>query len=436
MRAQTVVAKQQQYVLAARALGYSRLRVMLRHILPNTASAVIIFSMVDAVGNIILAASLGFLGLGAQPPTPEWGAMISDGQNYILSVLVAGHHPGPGGRVRRRRVQPDRRRPGRPAAGRVTGERATAQPLLTVRDLHSYLATGQGVVRAVDGVSFTVREAEILGIVGESGCGKTVTCRTIMGLMPRRQPARQRRGHLPPARRAEHPRTPRQSELQRAARRPPRDDLPGPDDRAEPGAARRRPDRSRRSARTPKLSRAAGPRAGHRAAASASASRPRRGGCATTRSSSAAACCSASLIAIALASAPRLLLADEPTTSLDVIIQDQILSLLLELQRDTGMSMILVSHDLGGDHRGLRPDRGDVRRPGRGGGRHGRHHHRAPAPLHQGAARRAAQRRGQRGAAAQHPRVAAEPDRRAERLPVRAPLPARDGRSAGPGTPS
>ena len=57
-------------------------------------------------------------------------------------------------------------------------------PLLTVRDLRSYLATGQGVVRAVDGVSLTVHEAEILGIVGESGCGKTVTCRTIMGLMP------------------------------------------------------------------------------------------------------------------------------------------------------------------------------------------------------------------------------------------------------------
>jgi len=59
-----------------------------------------------------------------------------------------------------------------------------AGPLLTVRDLRSYLATGHGVVRAVDGVSFTVGEAEILGIVGESGCGKTVTCRTIMGLMP------------------------------------------------------------------------------------------------------------------------------------------------------------------------------------------------------------------------------------------------------------
>ena len=68
-RAQTVVAKRQQYVLAARALGYGHLRIMFRHILPNTASAVIVFSMVDAVGNIILAASLGFLGLGAQPPS-------------------------------------------------------------------------------------------------------------------------------------------------------------------------------------------------------------------------------------------------------------------------------------------------------------------------------------------------------------------------------
>jgi peptide/nickel transport system permease protein len=94
MRAQTVVAKKQQYVLAARALGYGRLRVMFRHILPNTASAVIIFSMVDAIGNIILAASLGFLGLGVQPPTPEWGTMISDGQNYILTAWWLATLPG------------------------------------------------------------------------------------------------------------------------------------------------------------------------------------------------------------------------------------------------------------------------------------------------------------------------------------------------------
>jgi peptide/nickel transport system permease protein len=94
MRAQTIVAKKQQYVLAARALGYSRMRVMFRHIMPNTVSAVIVFSMVDAIGNIILAASLGFLGLGAQPPSPEWGTMISDGQNYILSSWWIATLPG------------------------------------------------------------------------------------------------------------------------------------------------------------------------------------------------------------------------------------------------------------------------------------------------------------------------------------------------------
>jgi peptide/nickel transport system permease protein len=94
MRAQTIVAKKQQYVLAARALGYRPTRVMFRHILPNVASAVIIFSMVDAVGNIILAASLGFLGLGAQPPAPEWGTMISDGQNFILSSWWLATLPG------------------------------------------------------------------------------------------------------------------------------------------------------------------------------------------------------------------------------------------------------------------------------------------------------------------------------------------------------
>ena len=117
------------------------------------------------------------------------------------------------------------------------------------------------------------------------------------------------------------------------------------------------------------------------------------------------------LIAIALASSPRLLLADEPTTSLDVIIQDQILSLLLELQQDTGMSMILVSHDLAVItevcdriivmYAGQVVEEGDaaaiITAPS--------------APLHPGAARRAAAGRAPRPAA-QHPRRAAEPDRR------------------------
>ena len=94
MRGETLVAKKQEYTLAAQALGYSHLRVMVRHILPNVVASVIIFSMVDAVGNILLGAALGFLGLGAQPPSPEWGVMISDGQNFMLSAWWLPTMPG------------------------------------------------------------------------------------------------------------------------------------------------------------------------------------------------------------------------------------------------------------------------------------------------------------------------------------------------------
>ena len=93
-RGHTLVAKRQEYTLAARALGYKNRRVMLRHILPNVVSFVIIFAMVDAVGNIVLGSSLGFLGLGAQPPSPEWGVMISDGQNYLLTAWWLSTFPG------------------------------------------------------------------------------------------------------------------------------------------------------------------------------------------------------------------------------------------------------------------------------------------------------------------------------------------------------
>lgn len=93
-RGHTLVAKRQEYVLAARALGYRGRRVMFRHILPNVLSFVFIFAMVDAVGNVLLGAALGFLGLGAQPPSPEWGVMISDGQNYIFTEWWLATLPG------------------------------------------------------------------------------------------------------------------------------------------------------------------------------------------------------------------------------------------------------------------------------------------------------------------------------------------------------
>jgi peptide/nickel transport system permease protein len=93
-RGHTLGAKRQEYVLAAKALGYRGRRVMLRHILPNVLSFVIIFAMVDAVGNVLLGAALGFLGLGAKPPSPEWGVMIADGQSYIFTSWWLSTIPG------------------------------------------------------------------------------------------------------------------------------------------------------------------------------------------------------------------------------------------------------------------------------------------------------------------------------------------------------
>ena len=91
---QTLSARNYGYVVAAKALGFSPWRVMFRHILPSVLPGVIIFAMVDAVGNVLLGASLGYLGIGIQQPTPEWGSMISDGQDYILSNWYLAITPG------------------------------------------------------------------------------------------------------------------------------------------------------------------------------------------------------------------------------------------------------------------------------------------------------------------------------------------------------
>ncbi len=219
----------------------------------------------------------------------------------------------------------------------------SGDPLLSVRDLRTYLATRHGVVRAVDGVSLEVGQAEVLGVVGESGCGKSVTCRTIMGLMPRK-------GTYSSGEVIFHPRgdanllNASQSQWQQlrgaqlamifqdpmTALNPVR--TVG-DQLIEAVTAHAKLSRAQAQARAVSLL----VKVGIPAPEQRMRDYPFQfsGGMLQR-----------ALIAIALASEPSLLLADEPTTSLDVIIQDQILSLLLELQRDTGMSMILVSHDL------------------------------------------------------------------------------------------
>jgi oligopeptide transport system ATP-binding protein len=219
---------------------------------------------------------------------------------------------------------------------------ASPRPLLDVRDLTTYFFTGAGVVRAVDGISFALAPGEAVGLVGESGCGKSVSALSIMGLVPSppgrtvagevlfdgRDLLRLSEAELRRVRGAEiamvfqdpmtslNPVLPVGLQLvealefhrgasRRAARRRAVEllDLVG-----IPAAARRLDDYPHQFS------------GGMRQRV---------------------------MIAMAISCEPKLLIADEPTTALDVTIQAQILDLLRRLRRELGMALILITHDLG-----------------------------------------------------------------------------------------
>lgn len=93
-RAEMLVLREQQFMLAGEALGFSRRRIIVRHAIPNLLRPNLVFSMADFVLNILLVASLSFLGLGVRPPTPEWGAMVAEGQNFLLNAWWITTLPG------------------------------------------------------------------------------------------------------------------------------------------------------------------------------------------------------------------------------------------------------------------------------------------------------------------------------------------------------
>ncbi len=93
-RAETLTVRHADYISAVKLLGASPWRIVLRHIMPLCVSSVIIRVTLDMAGIILTAAGLGFLGLGAQPPMPEWGAMIANGRAYVLDQWWVAAAPG------------------------------------------------------------------------------------------------------------------------------------------------------------------------------------------------------------------------------------------------------------------------------------------------------------------------------------------------------
>lgn len=214
------------------------------------------------------------------------------------------------------------------------------ETLLSVRDLHTYFLNGKKIVRAVDGVSFDVHKGEIFGLVGESGCGKSATCRSLIRLI-------QSSGEIVGGQILYGGRDLvglSEREMHRIRGREIGMIFQEPMNTLNPVATvgvqltevfrplkLGREEEKRRAIEMLRLVGIASPETRLKDYPHQFSGGMRQ----------------RAMIAIALAAQPKLLLADEPTTALDVTIQDQIIKLLLDLRERLGMSMILVTHDLG-----------------------------------------------------------------------------------------
>jgi len=365
--AQTLAASiaESEYLAAARVLGVGRRRLLLRYVLPNTAEPLLLQTGVAGSLALVLISGLSFLGLGVQAPSYDWGRVLNEGVDALYTTPSAALGPGAAivlaglmftfmGEALARSMNPLLRIG---AAGRCSGRLAAAAAspagpaldagpagadLATVRvqDLHVSFPGGSGRREAVAGVSFEIRPGEIVGVVGESGSGKSMTALAIAGLLPanaqattarlefqgtdlaRCSPRERRRllgtslavifqdpmSSLNPAVRvgrqlAEkleiHAGMSRGDALARAEQRLAQTHLP---------AARRRLRQYPHEFSGGMRQRA--------------------------------------MIAMGLMTDPALIVADEPTTALDVTVQAQILDLLREINRRSGTAILFISHDL------------------------------------------------------------------------------------------
>ncbi len=388
IRGEVIAVREEAYVESAQSLGARPSRIMRNHVLPNVASPIII-QVALALGFALLAeAGLSFLGIGSQPPTPSWGDMLNEAYQFIFTAPLALVFPGlaimlcvlsfnvvadglrdaigVGSTVARRRGIRARLRQRRAASAEQTAEevptigpvvtatpatspeplggaagRGAAHSLLDVDRLRVEFAINGGSWPVVEDLSFRVEPGRTLGLVGESGSGKTVSALAIMGLLP--PAAKVTSGsvrfegrnllELSP----KELRSVRGDEIAMIFQDPMTCLNPAftvGNQIAEQVRAHR--DVSRKEANriaVEMLDRVEIP-----GAASRAGDYPHQfsGGMRQRV-----------MIAMALSCSPRLLIADEPTTALDVTTEAQILDLLHTLSVEESMAMIFVTHDLG-----------------------------------------------------------------------------------------
>jgi peptide/nickel transport system permease protein len=368
IRAQALAVREETFIEASQSIGSKPWWILVVRVLPNVASPIIVQASL-ALGSVLLAeATLSFLGVGVVPPQSSWGVMLSDAYEKIFVhpwqmvypgaaialTVLAFNLLGDGLRDAFSVDTARRKRKGRSgitkvvlppttdAAGPAPTAPESAGALLAVEGLTVEFETEQGVHRVVEDVSFFVRPGEVLGLVGESGSGKTVSSLAVLRLIPS-PPGRIVGGSIrfdgTDILRADF------STMQRIRGAEIAMVFQDPMSSLNPAytvgnqliEAVRLHENIRKSearARAVELFRRVGipdpeARLDQYPHEFSGGMRQRV------------------MIAMALICRPKLLIADEPTTALDVTVQAQILDLLRSLQEETGMAVIFVTHDLG-----------------------------------------------------------------------------------------
>ena len=360
IRGSCLALREELFVDAARVSGLGSARIMARHIIPGLTGQLLVPVCLFAGNALAIQTGLGFLGLSTPAPAPSWGGMVFDAAQvmeqdpYLLLVsggvlglmTLAFGLLGDG----LRDLQQDRKRA---TGGRmrrpettVAAEDAVAPSdgaVLTVRDYSIAFATGQGQRDVVDSVSFSVRPGEIFGLVGESGSGKTVTGLSLLGLLPPNGAVTGGSAWLAGTRISGLP----ERELRRIRGREialvSQEPMMALDPYFTIGS--QLSEVVRRTADT-----SGGKDAVRLRVRDLLTSVHLRDPDDVARRyphELSGGMLQRIAIAMALAGSPKVLIADEPTTALDVTVQAGILDLLRTLRDERGMAIILITHDLG-----------------------------------------------------------------------------------------
>ncbi|MCL2464804.1 MAG: ATP-binding cassette domain-containing protein, partial [Micrococcales bacterium] len=363
---QTLVAGilARDYVAAAQISGVGRLRILARHILPNIGEPLVVNVTIGAGSVLLSFTGLSFLGLGVQAPQFDWGRLMNESLQSIyvhplasltpgLAVILAGlafnltgesiAHAlgitslgdlGVRGRVRRRLS----RTTSAPAVVADDGSAGAAPAILSVRGLRVGFPAGERYVDAVRGVSFDIAPGAAVGLVGESGCGKSLTALAVAQLVE--EPVRVTADALRFAHTDLLDGRGHRHLLGTSLAMVFQDPMTSlnPTQRVGPQLAelaRAHGGYGRREARARAVERLGAVRIDDPARRARQYPHELSGGMRQR-----------AMIGLGVMLAPKLIIADEPTTALDVTVQQQVLDLLASIRRTDGAALLLISHDV------------------------------------------------------------------------------------------